>query len=126
MDPRLPESSSNRREINLDEYPERVGCYIIPTFDVSVTDVEVLDAEDSTVRTTVPLESVQSLKVGTLYYSLPEDKREFLEEELTAGMVRCRVVEALSGIDLVRIELPAVAGAEEAIITKQRLVRKVE
>jgi hypothetical protein len=127
MTEQFPESASNRREINLDEYPELVGCNIMSQINIHdvVTEVEVTDAEGQQVIFEVPDEAIRRFNVHHLYHGLPEGLRDVLKDELARGIVACKVVEKLDDERLVRIELPTKSEERLILVPAESLARRV-
>ena len=123
----MHEASSSTPEIDLSQYPDLVGCNIMPQayMHYVVTEVEITDAEGRQVVVEVPDEAVKSLGVHHLYHGLPEGTREMFQDQLAAGMVACRVIERFDDQDMAKIELPTRSEVSEVLVPSKQLARKV-
>ena len=116
-------------EFDLSQYPEIVGCKVMPQMEKNISEVEVQDAEGNASISKVPSEAVRRTNMPLIVQMLkeggaPNEITKQLEDDIAIGLLSCRIAERFDGHGLVRIEVPAVEGASSFVINEQALGRR--
>jgi hypothetical protein len=106
------------------EYPLRVSCYALPSFDGETAEIDIpIDDEEQLRVSGIPEAHLQRLNMPRLSPKLPEFVKEPFERGIGLGLVACRMLRQEN--DQVELELPTTPEPTVVTVPLRRLARQI-
>jgi hypothetical protein len=112
-----------RYEIDDSEYPLRVSCYILPSFDEQTAEIDIPITEDKRIRVAgVPEDRLLRIGMPRLSKDIPDNAKVLFEKGIGIGIAACRLLRQED--DRVTLEIPTVPDPTVVTVSIERLARE--